>query len=85
VDTSALPLGLLGGAAAPRVAAALRRQPGAGAPAQPRAVVAEVPARLRVAVAAVWAALPPASWDEPPWSEAVSVEWLDQGWAIGHR
>ena len=80
-----MPLGLLGGAAAPRVAATLRRQPGAGAPAQPRAVVAEVPARLRVAVAAVWAALPPASWDEPPWSEAASVEWLDQGWAIGHR
>ena len=49
------------------------------------AVAAGEPARLGVAVAAVWAALPPASRDEPLWSEAVSVEWLDQGWTFGRR
>jgi hypothetical protein len=83
-----LPLGRQGppgAAAAPRVGATRQRQPGVVAQVQQRAVAAEGPARLRVAVAAVWAALPPASPDEPPWSEAVSVEWLDQGWAIGHR
>jgi len=75
-----LPPGLLGAAAAPRVA--MQRQPDAVAQVQLRAVAA---ARLRAALAAMWAALPPALLDEPLWSEAPSVEWLDRGWTIGHR
>jgi hypothetical protein len=67
----------------PRVAAARLRQPGAVAQAQLRAAVAGRLARLRVAVTAVRAALPPASRDELQWSEAVSVEWLDQVWTVG--
>jgi len=77
-----LPPGLLGAAAAPRVAVAPQRQPDAVTQVQLRAVAA---ARLCVAVAAMWAALPPALLDEPLWSEAVSVEWLDQGWTFGRR
>jgi hypothetical protein len=52
VDTSALPRGLLDGAAGPRAAVARRRQPGAAARVQLRSAAAEMSALVDVAVVA---------------------------------